>query len=134
MVIINKGMVMIENVKNMIWTRETELQIWFESLNLNSLDFIRFTSCFGIGFLLGLLFKRWSKYIILVGILLIIALALLQGLLIITINMTVIQKMIGFQGVTNLQYAFFEISQISKKHAVELSCSSIGFVIGFKTG
>jgi len=127
-------MIMIEKMKSLFWTKKTELQIWFDSLQLSSLDFIRYASSFGVGFLIGLLFKRWSKYIVLVSIALMFALAILQGFSIITINMNVISRMIGMQGATTIQNCFLIMVCAIKKYALELSCCSIGFIIGFKTG
>lgn len=125
---------MMHNIKMLVWDKKSQLEIWFANLHLNSLDFIRFASFFGIGFLGGLFFKRWSKYIILVGMSLAIFLAVLQGFSIITINFVTIARLTGLQNITNIQTMVISLVQVAQKYAWELSCSGIGFIIGFKTG
>ncbi len=122
------------SMKTFFWDKKSQLELWFDNLELSSLDFIRFASFFGIAFLLGLLFKRWSKYIILISILLTIVFALLQGFSIISINFTTIQRLTGFNSITNMQSMFLALVSIVKNNTWEFSCSGIGFVIGFKTG
>lgn len=124
----------MQNIKNLFWEKKSQLEIWFSDLHISSLDIIRCASFFGVGFLSGLLFKRWSKYIILVTLSVIIFLSLLQGFSIISINFVVIAKLTGLQNITNIQSLIVACMQISKKYTWELSCSGIGFIIGFKTG
>ena len=124
----------MRNIKMFVWDRKSQLEIWLTNLHLNSLDFIRFASFFGIGFLGGLFFKKWSKYIILVIMSLTIFLAILQGFSIVTINFTTIARLTGLQSITNIQTMCTALMHIAQKHTWELSCSGIGFIIGFKTG
>lgn len=124
----------MQNIKMLFWEKKTQLELWFYNLHFNSLDFIRFTSYFGVGFLAGLFFKRWSKYIILVAISLAIVLGLLQGFSIISINFTTIQRLTGLQNITDLQSIFFALIKSSQKTSWELGCGGIGFIIGLKTG
>ncbi len=125
---------MMQNIKMLIWDRKSQLEIWISNLHLNSLDFIRFTSFFGVGFLGGLFFKRWSKYIIMVTVSLMIFLAVLQGFSIITVNFLVIARLTGLHNITNIQTMLTALIHIAHQHTWELSCSGIGFIIGFKTG
>ncbi len=124
----------MHSLKIFFWEKKSQLELWVHNLHFSSLDFIRYASFFGIGFLGGLLFKRWSKYIILVSVSLTIILALLHGFSIISINFYVIQRLIGLQGITNLPTMFLALWKIAQKYTVEVSCSGIGFIIGFKTG
>ncbi len=124
----------MQNMKMLLWDKKSQLEIWFHNLQFSSLDFIRYTSFFGIGFLGGLFFKRWSKYIILVAISLSVVLAMLQGFSIITINFTAIQRLTGLQDIRNMSSMFLACMQISRKYTLELGCSGIGFIIGFKAG
>ena len=124
----------MQKMKISFWDKKSQLELWFQNLHLSSLDFIRFTSFFGVGFLLGLFFKRWSKYIILVAISLSIVLGILQGFSIITVNFSTIQKLTGLQGITNMNSAVIAFVQIAQKYTWEVGCSGIGFIIGFKTG
>ena len=125
---------MMQNIKMLVWDKKSQLEIWFTNLHLNSLDFIRFASFFGVGFLGGLFFKRWSKYIILVAMSLFIFLAILQGFSIITINFVIIARLTGLQNITNIQTMCVALMHIAQKYTWELGCSGIGFIIGFKTG
>jgi len=116
------------------WDKKTQLEQWIDSLNVKSTDFIRLATSFGVGFLCGLLMKRYAKYIVFVGIALIIILAALHNFLIITINIGNIQKITGLQDITNLNNLLFALVVEAKKYTVELSCSGVGFILGFKTG
>ena len=124
----------MQKMKMLFLGRKSQLELWFQSLHFNSLDFIRFTSFFVVGFLLGLFFKRWSKYIILVAISLSIVLGVLQGFSIITVNFSTVQKLTGLQGITNINSTVLAFVQIAQKYTWEFGCSGMGFIIGFKTG
>lgn len=124
----------MHNFKAIALEKQTQLESWLHNLNLQSSDFIRFTCSFGVAFLCGLLVKRCCKYIVLTSVFVIITLAVLQNYAIITINVTTIQKITGLHDITNSSNLFFVLMQESKKHALELSCSGIGFFLGFKTG
>ncbi|MBV8660935.1 MAG: hypothetical protein JO129_02220 [Candidatus Dependentiae bacterium] len=124
----------MQNIKSLFWEKKSQLEVWFQNLNFSSLDFIRFISFFGIGFLGGLFFKRWSKYIIFVAISLAIVLALLQGFSIISINFSTIQRLTGLQNIKDMSSMFLAFLEIAKKYMRELICSGIGFIVGFKTG
>ncbi len=124
----------MQNMKIVFWEKKSQLELWFHNLNFSSLDFIRFASFFGVGFLSGLFFKRWSKYIVFVSLSLALILSILQGFSIITINFTTIARLTGLQSITNIQSMFLAFVQIAQKYTWELGCSGIGFIIGFKTG
>ena len=124
----------MRNFKAVAWEKKTQLERWLHDLNLKSSDFIRLASVFGVGFLCGLLVRRYAKYIVLIGISLVMLLALLQGFAFITINIAKIQRITGLQDITNLGNVFLVLGQATKKYALELSCSSVGFILGLKTG
>lgn len=114
--------------------KKTQLEHWLRDLNLKSLDFIHIALSFGIGFLCGLLIKRCCKYIVFLGVSLAVLLAFLQNYEIITINVATIQHITGLQDITNLSNLISALVEQAKKHTLELSCSSVGFFLGFKTG
>lgn len=124
----------MDSIKSVFWQKKSELQLWLENLHLSSLDFIRFASFFGVGFVLGLFFRRWSKYIILAVLSLSVVLAILQGFSIISINVVTIQKYTGVSNITNIQECSVALLSTMKKYMIELGCSGTGFIIGFKTG
>lgn len=124
----------MQNLKLLFWKKKSDFETWFKSLNLTSADFIRFVTCFGIGFLCGLIFKRCGKYVIFVPICVAIIFWLLHGFSIITINFGEIQKLTGIEDITDASSLFVMCMEIGKRYILELICSVIGFVIGFKTG
>lgn len=124
----------MQGIKAMFWDKKSQLEIWFAHQNFSSLDFIRFASFFGIGFLTGLFFKRWSKYIILVLVSFSILFAILHGFSIITINFAMIERLTGFSNLKNAQGLLLALVQTTCNLRWELGCSGIGFIIGFKTG
>lgn len=124
----------MNNIKMLFFEKKSQLELWVSSLNISSLDVIRSASFFGVGFLAGLLFKRWGKYIILISLAIVMTLAVLQGFSIITINFATIQRLTGFSNITNLQSMFLVGFDITKKYTWELGFSGIGFIFGFKTG
>ena len=117
----------MRNFQAIALEKKTQLECWIHDLNLKSLDYIRIFLVFGVGFLFGLLVKRFFKYIVFIGISLAILLAVLQNCEFITINITTIQKNIGLQDITNFSNLVFVLIEQSRKHTLELSCSSIGF-------
>lgn len=125
---------MMRNIKMLFFEKKSQVEMWFSSLNINSLDIIRYASFFTVGFLGGLLFKRWSKYIILIVTAVIMMLAILEGFSIITINFNVIGRLTGFTNITNVQSIFLVSLDLAQKYTWELSCAGIGFIFGFKTG
>jgi len=124
----------MHNLKAFAWERKSQFERWIDSLHLKSVDFIRFATVFGLGFLCGILMKRYAKYIVLVGVSLVIVLAVLQNFAIITINIAKIQKITGLQDITNLNNLLVALIVGAKQYALELSCSGVGFIFGFKTG
>jgi len=124
----------MDNFKTFVFGKKTQLERWICDLNLKSSDFIHAATAFGVGFLCGIFVRRCFKYIILIGISLVILLAILQSCALITFNIATIQKVTGLQDVTNLSSLFFVMTQETKKHAFELSSSGIGFIVGLKIG
>lgn len=116
------------------WEKKSQLELWFHNLDVHSIDVIRYASSFGVGFVAGMILKRWSKYIILGLVSLVLTLAVLQGFAIITINFLTIQRLMGLQNITNSQLLLVALQQTAQKYTWEMSCSGIGFIIGFKTG
>lgn len=125
---------MIHKFKMLFFEKKSQLELWISSLHISSLDVIRYTSFFGVGFLSGLLFKRWGKYIIFILLSVVLILAMLESFSLITINFRAIQRLTGFSNITDLQSMCLVTIGITKKYTWELSCSGIGFIFGFKTG
>ena len=124
----------MQNIKSLFWKKKSDFEIWFKSLDLTSVDFIRFITFFGVGFLCGLMCKRCGKYVIFVPVCVAIVFALLHSFSIITINFGMIQKLTGIQDITDTTSLFLICVQVGKKYMMELISGVIGFFIGFKTG
>ena len=120
--------------KSIFLNKKSDLELWFSQLQLSSLDFIRYASFFCIGFIAGLIFKKWSKYIVFVAVIVSIALAILHGFSFITINFGVIQKTTGFQNINTFSDFCIVAYERVQKYSWELCCSGLGFIVGFKTG
>lgn len=125
---------MMHYIKILFFEKKSQLELWLASLNINSLDVIRYASFFGVGFLSGLLCKRWSKYIILIALSIVMTLAVLQGFSIITINFRTIARLTGFSNITNFQSIVVVGLDLAKKYTWEFGGGAVGFIFGFKTG
>lgn len=125
---------MVHTFSLYFWHKKSQLELWFSQLHLSSLDCILYATFFGSGFLIGLLCKRWSKYIIGITLALIIMFAVLQALSIITINFSEIGRLMGARNVKNFKTMMNVLVHLVQHHISHISLSGIGFIIGFKTG
>lgn len=108
-------------------------QFFYQS-NLNSSDFIRLISSFGIGFVIGLIVKRYCKYIIMFAIFSALLLSVLHYFDLILINQVKAKMLLGFQGTETcdviLQHVLFQ----AKAHFLEFGIMLLGCLLGFKVG
>ncbi len=100
----------------------------FEKLNISSRDVIIYVSCLGIGFLAGVLFKRYGKWIVSITLAVVLALALLQYFEFITVHESNIKE---FLGVQNTQWCDALMAR-SKEYVMELGVVFVGLLVGFK--
>ena len=125
-------------MKEVSETTLSKLKNWFESLFsgewFSSLDIIKLGVCFGVSFLLGLLFKKSFKYIILYTLSLIIILSGLHYCNIICVDIIEIKTILGLSEIGNWTDLTQYVAQQMQAHVVEVSISSVGLVLGFKVG
>lgn len=110
------------------------IEDFFEKYNIQTRDIIRFTSFFGIGFMLGLVCKRILKFVIMGLVVLIIVFATLSYFEIISLNYIKVQSLFGMEQVNSIQdFANYMIKLVAL-YWIELSCGSAGLLIGYKAG
>jgi hypothetical protein len=119
-----------ERVETFYQIVHTYFENFFEKLNISSRDVIVYVSCFGGGFLVGVLFKRYGKWIVSISAAVILALALLQYFDFITIHQNNIRAVIGLEDAQGFDF----LVEQSKNYLVELGVIIVGLLVGFKLG
>ena len=125
---------MLDSIKALLWKMKINIELWIASLHLNSSDIICLASCFGVGFLSGILLKRSFKYLIIFLVSIVLLLASLSYLQLIIINFAKIKSLTGTESIVDLQTALTAIMCCSKKYIFEFGSVSFGFILGLKTG
>lgn len=103
-------------------------------INLSSRDVIRYVTVFGVGFLLGVLLKRYGMIIIswLIGIVLLIA--VLHYLDLIVIQKANMKMFLHIEHVHSLDDLVIEIKTQIQRYWVESIVCTIAIILGFKLG
>lgn len=115
-------------------TVQFRVKEFIANMNITSSDVIKIASCFGIGFITGLILKRYLKYIVTFILLAVLFVAILQYFELIVINQGKVKSLLGLQihetydSLMNLFLAFF------KKHLIEFGSGMLGCLLGFKVG
>lgn len=125
---------MIDSIKAFLWKMKLQAEVWFAQLHVNPSDIIRLASFFGVGFLIGLVFRRSFKYFIMLILATVLLLSLLQYFDLITINVAKIASLTGVHVVHDVDAAFSLVLHIAKQYAFEGISGGIGLFLGFKTG
>lgn len=125
---------MLDSMKAIFWNLKLQVETWFAQMNFESSDIIRLVSCFGFGFLLGLVLRRSFKYLILTIVFAVLFLALLQYFDFITINVVKVRQATGTEEIQTADAAFSLVTQLLKTYALETTSGGIGFFLGLKTG
>ncbi|MCX5924194.1 MAG: hypothetical protein NTZ68_02105 [Candidatus Dependentiae bacterium] len=99
-------------------------------INISSRDIITYVSCFGAGFLLGVVVKRYGKWIVTITVASILVLLTLDYFQFITIHQ---EKIKAFLVLYNIQ-DFDSIMIKMKEYGVELVVILLGMLLGFKLG
>ena len=124
----------LDDLKKLMSNVKQSVENFWSKLNITSSDIVRYVSCFGIGFLIGLFLKRYVKYFVMFLLCTILLLTVLQYFNIISINHEQIKALLGFS-----QKATFEsIIQAGlvgiRVHAIAIGCGILGCLLGFKVG
>ena len=124
----------IKRPMGFVETVRMRVEEFFVNMNITSSDVIRFASCFAVGFIVGLILKRYAKYIIMFITVSVLFLAILHYAEFIMINHDRIKSLLGLQGtetfdsIVNLLLAFVRL------HIVEIGSGILGCLLGFKVG
>ncbi len=99
-------------------------------INITSRDIITYVSCFGAGFLLGIIIKRYGKWIVTILLVSVLVLLTLEYFQYITIHQ---EKLKAFLVDNNMQ-DFDSIMVQVKKYAIEVGIMVVAMLLGFKLG
>ena len=121
-------------LKDLMSSVKQSVENFWSKLNITSSDIIRFVSCFGIGFLLGLFLKRYVKYFVIFVLCAILLLAVLQYFGIVTINQEQIKALLGFSQTATCESIVQTILVGMRVHAISVGCGILGCLLGFKVG
>lgn len=115
-------------------TIKKNVEQFFTNIQISSEDVIRFVSCFGIGFVVGLAGKRYGKYVISALLLVTLLLATLQYFNLIVINDSQIKLLLGFQSTDSFDTVITSLVAQVKVYYIELGTILLGTLLGFKFG
>lgn len=122
------------SLKKMMSDAKLNIESFWSNLNITSSDVVQFISCFGIGFLIGLFFKRYIKYFVMLVIAAVLLLAILQYFNIININHEQIKILLGFSQTATFESIMQTVLIGIRKHAIQVGCGILGYLLGFKVG
>lgn len=123
-----------ESIKIFVHGVKQSIENFLAKLNMTSSDIIRYVSCFGIGFLVGLFLKRYVKYFIAFVLCATLLLAVLQYFNFIVINHEYIKEILGFSQGETFDMMMSSILVSMRIHAVDIGCVILGCLLGFKVG
>jgi|GEM_PF-841797 ABC-type proline/glycine betaine transport system permease subunit len=123
-----------ESAKSYIVQVREYVENFFAHYNINARDVIRYTSCFGAGFLLGLLCKRILKFVVMGLIILTLVLTILYYFELIGINFMRVQSIFGLENINSWQDFIHHVVQLVAIYWIELFCVILGWLIGYKVG
>lgn len=107
---------------------------YLKHINLTSKEIIQYVTIFGIGFLIGILLKRYGTIIISSIISVVLLIAILNYFNFITINTLTIKIFFNIQQVHSLDDFFIEIKTRISKNLVECLLALSSIILGFKLG
>ncbi len=124
----------VNGLKDFISNAKHSIENFWSKLNITSSDMIRFVSCFGIGFLIGLFLKRYVKYFVLFVLCAVLLLAALQYFNVIAIQYEQIRLLLGFSETETFESIMQSILVGVRVHAISIGCGILGCLLGFKVG
>ena len=115
-----------------------KIQQWidsvFASLHISARDIIFYVTSFGVGFLLGLGFKRYGKWIVAIMLGAMIIIAMLHYFEFITIHQAKIRCILGLSDIHSLGDMISLIQEKLQKFSIEIILFVIALIVGFKLG
>lgn len=110
------------------------IKTWADKLNLTTPKIIEIASFFAVGFFLGFLIKRYSKYVFICALSLIAALFLLDNFEFVTIDWIKIREVTGISPNDTIGMLFRNYFEWIKNNLIAVISLFIGFIIGYKIG
>lgn len=107
---------------------------YLKHINLTSREVIQYVTIFGLGFLMGILLKRYGTIIISAIIGVVFFITLLNYFDFIMINTSNIKIFLNMQQVHSFDDFFIEIKLRIGKHLIECLIALCSIVLGFKLG
>lgn len=107
---------------------------YLQHINLTSKEVIQYVTIFGIGFLIGLVLKRYGPMIVssIIGVIFLIA--VLNYFDFITLNTLNIKIFLNMQHVHSFDDFFMEIKSRISKNLIECLIALCSIILGFKLG
>jgi uncharacterized membrane protein (Fun14 family) len=106
----------------------------FASLHISARDIISYVTCFGVGFLLGIGFKRYGKWIVAILLGAMIIMAGLHYFEFITVHQEKLLCILGLSDVHTVRDATILFQDKVQKFLVEIILFCIAIIVGFKLG
>ncbi|MBP6892693.1 hypothetical protein KBB68_03895 [Candidatus Babeliales bacterium] len=106
----------------------------FASLHISARDVILYVTCFGIGFLLGIGFKRYGKWIVAILLGAMIIIAGLHYFEFITVHQEKLLSILGLSDVHTIRDVTMLLQEKMQKFLIEIVLLCIAIIVGFKLG
>ncbi len=106
----------------------------FASLHISARDIISYVTCFGVGFLLGIGFKRYGKWIVAILLGAMIIMACLHYFEFITVHQEKLLCVLGLSDVHTVRDVTILFQDKLQKFLVEIILFCIAIIVGFKLG
>lgn len=115
-------------------TVQRKIDSFFSSCNISSRDMMTYITCFGVGFAVGLLFRRYGKWVVGIALGVIGVLTVLHYFEFITVHQATIKCMLGLYDVHSVADLINFIPEKIQLYWIEVVILIISFLIGFKLG
>jgi len=106
----------------------------FSALHISARDVITYVTCFGIGFFVGIAFKRYGKWMIAILLGAIVIIALLHYFELVMVHQVKIRSLLGLQDTHTFEGILTLVQEKFVKFWIEIVLVLIGSIVGFKLG
>lgn len=106
----------------------------FASLHISARDIILYVTCFGIGFLIGLGFKRYGKWIVAITLGAIVVIAMFVYFEFISLHSAKLRDLLGLSDVHTINEGLSFLQVKFQAFWIEIILLSIAIIVGFNLG